>query len=71
MNCNAKRLFNLKEEKKILERSLNLYYFDHEKRDMLFNRLDKVIKEIERVENENRNSNSACHKEKPSTNNNG
>lgn len=71
MNCNAKRLFNLKEEKKILERSLNLYYFDHEKRDMLFNRLEKVIKEIERVENENRNSTSTNYEKKPQSNDNG
>ena len=57
----AKRLFNLKEEKKILERSLNLYYFDKKKRKMLFDKIEKVTIEIERVENngniENRNTN--------------
>lgn len=50
MNTNAKRLFNLKEEKRILERSLNLYYFDKRKREMLFERLEKANAEIERVE---------------------
>ena len=50
MNSNAKRLFNLKEEKKILERSLNLYYFDKKKRAALFIKLENVTKEIERVE---------------------
>ena len=60
MKFEPRRLFNLKEERKILKRSLNLYYFDHRKRDMLFNRLEKVNKEIERVEKngniENRNT---------------
>jgi abortive infection bacteriophage resistance protein len=50
MKSNAKRLFNLKEEKKILERSLNLFYFDKKKRALLFTRLEKVTAEIERVE---------------------
>ena len=60
---NIKRLYNLKEEKKILERSLNLYYFDKQKRALLFTRLEKVIAEIERVENngnpQNRDTNRA------------
>lgn len=60
MKSNAKYIFNLKEEKKILERSLNLYYFDKNKRALLFARLEKVSAELERVENneniENRNS---------------
>jgi len=64
----VKRLFNLKEEKKILERSLNLYYFDREKRAKLFEKLEKIIIEIERVENngnsKNRNTNTASYKKK-------
>ena len=60
MKSNAKYIFNLKEEKKILERSLNLYYFDKKKRALLFARLEKVSAELERVENngdiENRNT---------------
>ena len=63
MKSNAKYIFNLKEEKKILERNLNLYYFDKNKRALLFTRLEKVSAEIERVENErnteNRNTNRA------------
>lgn len=51
MKSNAKYIFNLKEEKKILERSLNLYYFDKNKRALLFTRLERVSAEIERVEN--------------------
>ena len=68
MNSNIKRLFNLKEEKKILERSLNLYYFDKEKRALLFTRLEKVTAEIERVENngiiKNRNTDSTAFQKK-------
>lgn len=58
MNIDVKRLYNLKEERKILKRSLNLYYFDKKKRAMLFERLEKVTLEIERVEkNGNNNTN--------------
>lgn len=75
MNFNARRLYNLKEEKRILERSLNLYYFDKAKRAMLFDRLERVKIEIERVENngniENRNTNRTQNQKKPSANGNG
>ena len=50
MNLDVKRLNNLKEEKKILERSMNLYYFDKKKRAILFEKIEKIEKEIERVE---------------------
>ncbi len=65
MKSNAKYIFNLKEEKKILERSLNLYYFDKNKRALLFARLEKVSAELERVENnENNNNGEPSNKEK-------
>lgn len=57
MNIDVKRIYNLKEEKKILERSLNLYYFDKKKRALLFSRLEKVTLELERVEKNANNNN--------------
>lgn len=43
-------LEKLKEEKKILVREMNLYYFERNKRRLIFSRLERVEKEIERVE---------------------
>ncbi len=57
MNLDIKRLMKLKEEKQMLERNLNIYYFDREKRNLLFTRLEKIILEIERVENNRKNEN--------------
>lgn len=66
MKSNAKYIFNLKEEKKILERSLNLYYFDKKKRALLFTRLERVSAELERVgNNANNNIGKSSNKEKP------
>ncbi len=56
MNIDVKRLYNLKEEKRILERSLNLYYFDKKKRALLFERLEKVTLELERIKNNENNN---------------
>ena len=66
MNVNIRRIYNLKEEKKILERSLNLYYFDKKKRAMLFSRLEKVTLELERIKNDENNYNGkSSNQEKP------
>ena len=43
-------LRNLKEEKRILQKNMNLYYFQRKKRRLIFSRLEKIEKEIERVE---------------------
>lgn len=50
MKSVAKLLNDLYEEKDILEKNVNLYYFDKEKRERLFIKIDKIKKEIERVE---------------------
>lgn len=66
MNIDVKRLYNLKEEKKILERSLNLYYFDKKKRALLFSRLEKVTLELERIEKNENNNNGKSNNQKKS-----
>ena len=64
MNINLKKIYDLKEEKKILARNLNLYYFDKKKRELLFSRLEKVTIEIERIENEINNSRKSNNQKK-------
>ena len=56
-------LNRLKEEKKFLKKNL-AYAQTVKKRDFLFKRLLKVTIEIERVKNENNNSNKPNNKEK-------
>lgn len=46
----VKYLRNLETERKILQKNMNLYYFQKDKRKLIFSRLEKIEKEIERVE---------------------
>ena len=68
MKSKVKLLHDLYEERDILKKNLNLYYFDREKRDRFFIRLERIEKEIERVEKDgftrNKDTDRTTFKEK-------
>ena len=56
------KLRKIKEERLILKRNLNLYYFDRKKRDLLFKRLLMAEILINKLESETNNENSNTFK---------